>query len=137
VLPSLSASAQISWTTGLIFLWSAGIVFVRTAFFDILDMQGDRIVGKETLPILLGAKRSMRLLKIVLAIVVTMLIVLAAFQMISSLGFILIICPILMHLILLAHERGVILPSIKLEFWVESNFILAGIVSFLWTLVAL
>jgi len=37
----------------------------------------------------------------------------------------------------LAHERGVILPSIKLEFWVESNFILAGIVSFLWTLVAL
>ena len=46
-----------------IFAWSAGLVFVRTAFFDILDMQGDRLVGKETIPMLLGEKRSLRLLK--------------------------------------------------------------------------
>lgn len=133
VLPTLSESAQLNWTTGLVFLCFTGIVFVRTALFDILDMQGDRIVGKETIPILLGEKRSMRLLKIVLAMVVAMLILLAVLQVISSLGFALIICPMVMYLILVAYERRVILPSIRLEFMVETDFILAGIVSFGWT----
>jgi len=54
-------------TDAFIFAWSAVLVFVRTAFFDILDMQGDRLVGKETIPILLGEKRSLRLLKGLLA----------------------------------------------------------------------
>ncbi len=137
VLPILSESAQVGWTTVVIFLWSAGIVFARTAFFDILDMQGDRIVGKETIPILLGEKRSMRLLKIVLAVVIAMLTLLAAFQLIPSLGFVLIICPIVMLLILSTYQRGVILASIKLEMLVETNFIVAGIVTFIWTLVAI
>jgi len=135
VLPALVVPDHLSWHTGLVFLWSAGIVFVRTAFFDILDMQGDRIVGKETLPILLGEKRSMRLLKVVLAALTAMLVCTAAFQFISNLGFVLVICPAVMFLILRAYERGLILPSIKLEFLIETNFILAGLLSFLWTLV--
>lgn len=136
VLPALVVSNHIGWITGLVFLWSAGIVFVRTAFFDILDMQGDRIVGKETLPILLGEKRSMRLLKIVLAILTAMLILAAALQFISNLGFLLLICPAALFLILRAYERALILPSIKLEFLIETNFILTGVVSLLWNLVA-
>jgi 4-hydroxy-3-methylbut-2-enyl diphosphate reductase len=135
ILPALVVPDHLSWHMGLVFLWSAGIVFVRTAFFDILDMQGDRIVGKETLPILLGEKRSMRLLKVVLAALTVMLICAAAFQLISNLGFVLVICPAVMFLILRAYERGLILPSIKLEFLIETNFILAGLLSFLWTLV--
>ena len=135
VLPALGVMDHLSWNTGLVFLWSAGIVFVRTAFFDILDMQGDRIVGKETLPILLGEKRSMQLLNIVLTIITAMLILAAAFQFISDLGFFLVICPAAIFFILRAYERGFILPSIKLEFLIETNFILAGALSLLWTLV--
>lgn len=51
LLPPLSLADKAHWVMVLIFLWAAGIVFVRTAFFDILDMQGDRIVGKETIEI--------------------------------------------------------------------------------------
>ena len=136
VLPALVVPDHLSWNMGLVFSWSAGIVFVRTAFFDILDMQGDRIVGKETLPILLGEKRSLRMLKIVLACLIAMLILAAAAQFISNLGFLLVICPAALFLILRAYERGLILPSIKLEFLIETNFILAGVLSLLWTLVA-
>ena len=50
----------------MVFICSTGLVFVRTAFFDILDMQGDRIVGKETIPIIIGEKRTMVMLKITL-----------------------------------------------------------------------
>ena len=133
VLPPLSLTGKASWVTGLIFLWTAGIVFVRTAFFDILDMQGDRIVGKDTFAILLGEKRSMRLLKNMLIALIAALILLSSFHLISYLGFVLISCPIFFLLLLSAYERGVLLPSIKLEFLVETNFILAGVVAFLWS----
>ena len=132
-LPPLSLTGKPSWIAGIIFSWTAGIVFVRTAFFDILDMQGDRIVGKETFAILLGEKRSMRLLKNMLIALIAALILLSSFHLISYLGFVLIGWPIFFLLLLSAYERGVLLPSIKLEFLVETNFILAGIAAFLWS----
>jgi 4-hydroxy-3-methylbut-2-enyl diphosphate reductase len=132
-LPPLSLTGKASWVAGIIFLWTAGIVFVRTAFFDILDMQGDRIVGKETFAILLGEKRSMRLLKNMLVGLVAALVLLSLFQLISYLGLVLIGWPIFFLLLLSAYERGVLLPSIKLEFLVETNFILAGVAAFLWS----
>jgi len=134
VLPRLSVSGNIHLNTAIIFLWSLSLVFVRTAFFDILDMQGDRIVGKETIPILLGEKRVLRLLKTMLAINFGILFVSSAFQLISSLGFVLLICPAFVFIILSAHERGYMLPGIRLEFLVESNFVMAGVMTLIWSL---
>jgi len=137
LLPPLSLAAKTNWVTLLIFMWAAGIVFVRTAFFDILDMQGDRIVGKETIAILLGEKRSLRLLKIMLLILIAALLVLGAFHLISYLGFVLVASPITLLLLLSAYEQGVLLPSVKLEFLVETNFVLAGVIAFLWSVFGL
>ena len=134
LLPPLYLADKPHWISGLIFLWSAGIVFVRTAFFDVLDMQGDRIVGKETIAILLGEKRSLRLLKIVLITLTAALLVLSSLRLISYFGFALISSPMLLLLLISAYERGIVLPSVKLEFLVETNFILAGAIAFLWAL---
>jgi 4-hydroxy-3-methylbut-2-enyl diphosphate reductase len=134
VLPQLCESGNIHLDTAFIFSWSLSLVFVRTAFFDILDMQGDRIVGKETIPILLGEKRALRLLKTILVINFGILFISSAFQLISSLGFALLICPAFVFIILSAHERGYMLPGIRLEFLVESNFVMAGIMALIWSL---
>jgi 4-hydroxy-3-methylbut-2-enyl diphosphate reductase len=134
LLPPLSLVDKAHWVTVLIFVWAAGIVFVRTAFFDILDMQGDRIVGKETIAILLGEKRSLRLLKIMLLILIAALLLLSSFHLISYLGFVLVASPITLWFLLATYEQGVLLPSVKLEFLVESNFVLAGAIAFLWSL---
>ena len=49
LLPAL-ADDNSRWSVGLAaFVWSTVIVFCRAAYFDILDIQGDRIVGKETI----------------------------------------------------------------------------------------
>jgi len=137
VLPPFSLADNAHWITGLIFLWAAGIVFVRTAFFDILDMQGDRIVGKDTIAVLLGEKRSIRLLKIMLIVLMASLLLLSSFHLISSLGFVLISCPIALLFLLSAYEQGYLLPSVKLEFLVETNFIMAGAIAFLWSVFGL
>ena len=135
IFPAFSVSDSINVSTVIVFFLSACMVFVRTAFFDTLDMQGDRIVGKATIPILLGEKRTMRLLKIMLTVILVILLLSSAFQFISTLGFLLAICPIFMSVILLAYERGYMLPGIRLEFLVETHFILAGIITIIWSVV--
>jgi 4-hydroxy-3-methylbut-2-enyl diphosphate reductase len=75
----------------------------------------------------------MRLLKNILIALIAGLILLSSFHLISYLGLVLIGCPIFFLLLFSAYERGVLLPSIRLEFLVETNFILAGIAAFLWS----
>jgi 4-hydroxy-3-methylbut-2-enyl diphosphate reductase len=132
VLPPISARGSFSPADALIFAWTAGLVFVRTAFFDILDMQGDRLVGKETIPILLGEKRSMRLLKGLLAGLILGLPLVSALEPVSAFGVILSLCPAAMFAILLAYQRGLILAGIRLEFLVESHLVLAGLLALAW-----
>lgn len=134
VLPSLSVSKSIPLSTALVLSWSLSFVFVRSAFFDILDMQGDRIVGKETIPILLGEERALRLLKSILIINLGILLLSSAFHLISSLGFALTICPIFLFVALSAHERSYMLPGFRLEFLVETHFVLAGVITLVWSL---
>ena len=97
-------------------------------------MQGDRLVGKETIAILLGEKRSMQVLKIILIGLTVTLIVSAVFQLVSGLGYALIICPIFIWIILFTYERAQMFPGIRLEFLLETQFLLAGIISFGWIL---
>jgi len=134
VLPSLSVSKSIPLSTALVLSWSLSLVFVRSAFFDILDMQGDRIVGKETIPIMLGEERALRLLKSLLIINFGILLLSSAFHLISSLGFAVTLCPIFLFVALSAHERSYMLPGFRLEFLVETHFVLAGVITFVWSL---
>ncbi len=131
-LPPLSHSGAYGWANAMVFLWMAGLVFVRTAFFDILDMQGDRLVGKETIAILLGEKKSLRLLKGFLVVLIAGLPLMAAFGLTSGLGVALAACPAAMFAILLAYEKGAILPGLRLEFVVESHLLLGGILALAW-----
>lgn len=133
ILPALALSDSITLSTAMVFIWSVCMVFVRTAFFDILDMQGDRIVGKETIPILIGEDSAIRLLKLMLGVAVVLLLLPGALNLFAGLGFVLTICPIFILIILSAHERGYMLPGIRLEFLVESQFVLAGIITFIWS----
>ena len=133
ILPPLSANGKITWVNGLVFMWSTGLVFFKTLFFDILDMQGDRIIGRETLAISLGEKQSMRLLDIVAIVLIVMLPLFSVYQLVSALGFVLTLCPIFILMVILAYRKGFLLPGIRLEFLVETHFILAGLLTFIWT----
>jgi 4-hydroxybenzoate polyprenyltransferase len=123
----------LSFITLIAFSWTTVLVFVRTAFYDILDMQGDRIVGKETLPILVGEEKAVLVLRIALAAMGMLLLSVSLTGYLSSLGYCLLICPALMLGFLGMHGREVRIPGLRWEFLVESNFILAGLITFVWT----
>jgi len=134
VFPSFAEPMRDNSSVIVAFLISSSLVFTRTAFFDILDMQGDRIVGRETIPILLGENSSLRLLKKILAMVVISLILAAGFGIVTGFGFWLLISPILMYFVLWVFERRKVQPGIRLEFLVESNTVLTGCLALPWSI---
>jgi 4-hydroxy-3-methylbut-2-enyl diphosphate reductase len=134
-IPSISASGKMGFGAVLVTVWSTCMVFVRTAFFDILEMQGDRIVGKETIPILIGEKAAIRMLMALLAFIFILLLVSGLFHLISPLGFPLLICPLFITAVLSAYRRGHLISGIRLEFLIETHFILAGAITLAWALV--
>ncbi len=133
-VPSVVISGTITISTGLVFIWSTCLVFSRTAFFDLLDIQGDRIVGRETIPILIGEKKTLRLLKFILAGSIAVLFLSSLFHLISPLGFGLTVCSGLLYSVMSAYDRGRMLPGIGLEFLIESHLFLAGLITWLWSL---
>lgn len=134
VMPALSENGRIGPDTLTVLVWTAGLVFGRTAFFDLLDMQGDRLVGRETLPILLGENRSMALLKISLVILVALPMLASAAGLVTSLGYFLVVIPIALLAVISAYQRGKLLSGARLEFLTESHFILAGLIGLFWSL---
>ena len=134
IFPALGDSGEMTMGTVLSFVWAMSMVFVRTAFFDILDMQGDRIVGKETLPILLGEKRALRLLKVLLLFSAAILLLASLSGVFNPLGYALAVCPLLLLLVIVASERKTALPGVHFEFLVETHFLLAGAIAWAWSL---
>ena len=125
----LEKYGTITFASVAAFFWSAGFVFVRTAFFDILDMHGDRLVGRETLPIVLGEKRTFAILKIVSGALCLFATAASASSVFTPLGYCLALSPLLFLVLIVLCEKGCLIPSLRLELLIESNFILAGLVA--------
>ncbi|MCB2149109.1 MAG: 4-hydroxy-3-methylbut-2-enyl diphosphate reductase [Deltaproteobacteria bacterium] len=132
LLPGITSKGTFTLSVIVVFAWATALVFARTAFFDLLDVQGDRIMGKETLPILLGDRRTFVLLKGILVGCMVLSAVLAAVGLVSGLGFLLSLCPAAMLMLIGAYEKGHMLPGMRLEFLVESLFLLSGAITLLW-----
>lgn len=135
-LPALAAGHGISLKTLLVFIWCGGLVFARTVFFEIIDIHGDRLVGRETIPLLIGEQRAMKLLKSLLLALPFFLGISSLLGLLPSLGYILAACSALMYALIVAYERGLRPRGIRFELLVDFHFILTGLAAFLWSRLA-
>jgi (E)-4-hydroxy-3-methyl-but-2-enyl pyrophosphate reductase len=125
----IPALAENSWphpALPVVFFIICGLVYIRSGLFDILDIQGDLIVGKETLPILIGEKRAIRLLKGLALMLMTALVLAALTGIVAAFGYWLLIIAGYLLLFLILFEKRWMLTGIYFEALVESGFILAG-----------
>ncbi|MGD8512361.1 MAG: 4-hydroxy-3-methylbut-2-enyl diphosphate reductase [Deltaproteobacteria bacterium] len=136
VLPHLSISLQMTTTMIFVSLWASVMVFVRTAFFDILDMQGDRIVGQESLPIVLGDKKTLRLLKQLLVVSLAVLLFAPVMHFATTLAYGMILSVFYMAGVVQALEKDWMVPGFRFEFLVETIFLFTAGVALVWRLVA-
>ena len=62
LIPVVCSDQEISGATAIAFFFVAGMIFIRSGLFEIMAIEGDRVVGKETLAIALGKERTFTLL---------------------------------------------------------------------------
>ncbi len=119
-----SASGVTAKTYGLMFFILL-LVFVRNALFDVFQVQGDRIVGKETLPVLIGAQKTIVVLNCIMAVLLIMLMLYLALGLIvTPVGYWLL--PVLLYLagFTFCYGKGYWSPGVKLEFGLETTFVI-------------
>lgn len=132
VLPQFEISLSI--TPGMIvaFLFTFGVVFVRSAMSDILDVQSDKLIGRETIPVLIGKERTQILLKGILIALFILLLVSGHFGWTSSVSFALLPCIFFVWIYFKLYDRRSAFSAVVQEGILETTYILAGFSSLLW-----
>jgi 4-hydroxy-3-methylbut-2-enyl diphosphate reductase len=127
LLPALRQDYALGFHTIFALLVVFALVFVRSALFDIVDIQGDRLVGEETLPIVIGEKRTKRILLYSVFGIAFLLLLAPVLKLATGFSYMLLFICLYMGCCLYVHRREFIRPgSIHFETLVESSFYLSG-----------
>jgi (E)-4-hydroxy-3-methyl-but-2-enyl pyrophosphate reductase len=132
LIPVVCSDQATSGATAIAFFFVAGMIFIRSGLFEIMAIEGDRVVGKETLAIALGKERTLNLLSLGSLAFIAMLVWAAWAGVISSLGYLLSLSGVYMLAYLLLYRRLNLESSLLLESLVEGNMIVAGLLAFIW-----
>jgi 4-hydroxy-3-methylbut-2-enyl diphosphate reductase len=127
LLPALREGNDFNFKAFFAFSAVFALVFLRSALFDIVDIQGDRLVGEETLPIVIGEKRTRRLLVYLVSGLAIAFVVAPFLGLATGFSYILLITCGYMGLSLFIHRRELLRPgSLRFETLVENSFYLSG-----------
>jgi 4-hydroxy-3-methylbut-2-enyl diphosphate reductase len=135
VLPAISSVPIPWWQIGGLSCMTFLIVFVRSALLDIRDIQGDRLIGKETIPIVLGTERTLKLLVGAIAMLTLLFIggPLGAWLSPIHASFLLGVAYLAVGAYLITHQR--IARRFLSESLVDGTFLVFGGIALLTTLV--
>jgi 4-hydroxy-3-methylbut-2-enyl diphosphate reductase len=132
LLPLLGSQNVKLAASAVAFIFVCSITYIRSALFDIFQEQGDLIVGIETLPVILGEERTLRLLKMVAIFIALILITAPLTGAVGPFTYLLILSVLSSTLCLFAYERKRLHPGRRFEALVEGNFFLAGLLGVIW-----
>jgi 4-hydroxy-3-methylbut-2-enyl diphosphate reductase len=116
----------------LAFLFLFVVTGVRSVFLDLSDMSSDRLVGRETVPLVIGPKRARTLIRVTVVGLAAGLLFTAAFGWLPGLAWPLGLWVLFefVYLELLAKPRK--LPTLTRDMIVDAHFIVAGLLAFVW-----
>jgi 4-hydroxy-3-methylbut-2-enyl diphosphate reductase len=132
ILPALNK--DYSFHAGLIvaFGFTFGIVFIRSAMSDILEIQSDKLIGQETIPVFFGKTRTLIVLKIISLILLTLLLFSYPAGWTSSLSFFLLACILYIWICFQFCDKKPGLSGAVKEGLLETSYIMAGFCVLLW-----
>jgi len=132
LVPALAHGGMLTGATMVAFLFAFTMMFTRSNLFDIKEIQGDKIVGTEMLPVLLGKRRTKALLVLVTFCQGTLLLMSLAMDWASPFaGWLFLTVAYACGYLWLYHKR-VFPPRILCGLIADANFVLAGLLALLW-----
>ncbi|MDR4503653.1 MAG: 4-hydroxy-3-methylbut-2-enyl diphosphate reductase [Candidatus Scalindua sp.] len=134
LIPFLGSPVSYSPALPVVLVFAFSIAFIRTTLLGVEDVQGDKIVGKETIPIAMGKKSTKQLLIAISIVLAILLIVSPIIGLSSTLSFYLLPCVLYACGYLYLYHKRLIPSGLACEFITDFNFILAGIMVVIWRL---
>jgi len=133
ILPAIGSPEPLSLPALLVaFCFAAGTVFWRTALSDLLDLQGDRIMGRETIPILIGVGKTRKLLQVLLFVLAVLLCGAAAGGLTSLVGFWLVPVILVFIIFFIVYRKRHLVDRLLFEGLLDVNLLVAGVISLIY-----
>lgn len=132
LLPRIEAGLIPTPELAVAFAFTAGIVFIRSALSDILDIQSDRLIGRETLPVLIGGARTLLLLEAISALLLLLLLAAPLAGGSASVGFSLSTSVFYLWICFKLYDKRSAFSGVVLEGLLESSYIVAGASALVW-----
>ena len=126
LLPATSPAGIV----GFVFVF--GLVFIRSAMSDVLDIQSDRLIGRETIPVLIGRRETQRLLNAVWVLLFVLLCAAFPAGWASSLSPFLTITLFYIWICFKVYDRKPRFSGVVMEGILETIYMVAGACSLLW-----
>lgn len=132
VLPRIEVDLSLPPALIISFLFTFSIVFIRSALSDIMDIQSDRLIGRETIPVLIGEEKTRLLVQGMAAALSALLAAAYAAGWSSSLSLMLLICVFYVWICLKLCDRRSAVSAVVLEGLLETNYVVAAAAAFVW-----
>jgi (E)-4-hydroxy-3-methyl-but-2-enyl pyrophosphate reductase len=128
LIPAMAENRPLGLSLIIVFFVLCSFVYIRSGLFDVLDIQGDMIVGKETLPIIIGEEKTIRFLKRLSLLTMIGLSASALGGLLPPWSLWLLISLLYQFVFLFIYEKKRALPgNVFFEALVEGGFILTGL----------
>jgi len=132
ILPALDN--KYSFNAGLIvaFSFTFVIVFIRSAMSDILEIQNDKLIGQETIPVFFGKERTITILRVISFILLVLLLFSYPAGWSPFLSILLISCILYIWICFhFCYKKGALSGAVR-EGLLETSYIIAGFCVLLW-----
>jgi 4-hydroxy-3-methylbut-2-enyl diphosphate reductase len=114
--------------------YTFGLVYIRSTLSDIRDIHGDKLVGRETIPILIGKNPTKVFLGVLTVLVTGLLISSTAMGWTTSFGYLFLLTAPYTALYLWLYHMRLISRGIRLDLVLDGVFHLAGLLAIIWLL---
>jgi (E)-4-hydroxy-3-methyl-but-2-enyl pyrophosphate reductase len=132
ILPWLEFADSLPPATGVAFLFTFNTVFIRSAMSDTLDIQSDRFLGRETIPVLIGEEVTRVFLIGVSVATFALLVLSTLLEWTGSLSFFLLAGVIYLWLCFgICGRRPTFSGVVREGLW-ETTYLIAGVSSLVW-----
>ena len=132
LIPALATPPFVGPWLFVALAFACAMVFLRTLTLELRDIQGDQLVGKETLPTFLGMGRTTVIGTTAIVVAATVMVLGPRLEWTGSLSYPLLACLGYVGGYLLLYRARLVTSRLMLEGLVDANFLLAGIIAIMW-----
>ncbi len=132
LIPWVEQSGTFTVGAAMAFSFNFTLVFVKSIMSDMVNIQGDRLIGRETIPVLVGEERSRRLVAGLSVFLLVLVVSVQPLDWASSVSFALLPCVFYVWICVYLCDRRAKFSGAVMEGLLQTNFIVAGASTLFW-----